>query len=163
MRVTISFKSWRKRFRITISFWTLQGGETLPPLACLRCKTTKKMETEQNVEKKNRGGKREGAGRKKIRGCTVGFRTTLETEAILKTIERRTDFINEAIVWYYNSRNGGKWPPIFILQTVCSEVPIHAGLTCIPGTPWRHQEGCHATTPKIPLLGFSCLSCHTVR
>lgn len=66
------------------------------------------METEQNEEKKARGGKREGAGRKKIRGCTVGFRTTLETEAILKTIERKTDFINEAIVWYYNSRNGGK-------------------------------------------------------
>ena len=64
------------------------------------------METQENQEKKQWGGHRDGAGRKKIRGCTVGFRTTLETEAILSTVERKTDFINAAIVYY--KEHGGK-------------------------------------------------------
>lgn len=61
---------------------------------------------EQSEEKKQHGGRREGAGRKKTMGRAVGFRTTPETEAILDGVERITDFINAAIVFY--SEHGGR-------------------------------------------------------
>ena len=64
------------------------------------------MEEQAIQEKKQRGGRREGSGRKKIRGRSVGFRTTPETEAILDGVEHITDFINAAIVYY--KEHGGK-------------------------------------------------------
>ena len=58
---------------------------------------------EQTEEKKQHGGKREGSGRKKTMGRAVSFRTTPEAEAILAEVGHITDFINAAIVHYYNS------------------------------------------------------------
>lgn len=52
-------------------------------------------------QKKSWGGKREGAGRKKTdHGKYYGFNSTQEVDAILKDREKKTEFINAAILEY---------------------------------------------------------------
>ncbi len=52
-------------------------------------------------QKKSWGGKREGAGRKKTdHGKYYGFNSTQEVDAILKDREKKTEFINAAIIEY---------------------------------------------------------------
>jgi hypothetical protein len=52
-------------------------------------------------QKKSWGGKREGAGRKKTdHGKYYGFNSTQEVDAILKEREKKTEFINAAILEY---------------------------------------------------------------
>jgi len=55
-------------------------------------------------EIKKRGGFREGAGRKKIRGKYFSFASSIEAEAVLNDLtsygKSKTDFINEAIIFY---------------------------------------------------------------
>ncbi|MCF0190176.1 MAG: hypothetical protein HUJ96_02820 [Marinilabiliaceae bacterium] len=60
-----------------------------------------------NEEKKQWGGKREGAGRKRVRGKSYAFRSVPETENILEQTDRKTDYINAAILYYYE-HNGVK-------------------------------------------------------
>lgn len=59
---------------------------------------------QENPEKKQRGGARQGAGRKKTRGGTMSFRTTIEVSEILSKVDSRTDFVNEAIAFYARSK-----------------------------------------------------------
>lgn len=55
------------------------------------------METEKNQW----GGAREGSGRKKTKARNTGFRCTQEVADILDSLSTsKTDFINEAIVFY---------------------------------------------------------------
>lgn len=49
-------------------------------------------------EKKNRGGKREGAGRKKTTCKRYGFNADEQITAILESVDNKTDFIYEAIL-----------------------------------------------------------------
>lgn len=55
-------------------------------------------------EIKKRGGFREGAGRKKTRGKYYSFASSIEAESVLDDLSsygrNKTDFINEAIVFY---------------------------------------------------------------
>lgn len=59
---------------------------------------------EEIQEKKQRGGARQGAGRKKTRGGTLAIRTTIEAAEILSKVESKTDFVNEAIIFYTQSK-----------------------------------------------------------
>lgn len=64
------------------------------------------MEKEED-KKRNWGGPRAGAGRKKVRRRNFNFRATPEVEAILDALEgSKTDYINAAILQH--SQNGGK-------------------------------------------------------
>lgn len=66
-----------------------------------------KEENKNNPEqKKNYGGRREGAGRKKTNhGKYYGFNSTKEVESIIENLScSKTEFINEAIVMLAKSR-----------------------------------------------------------
>ncbi len=56
----------------------------------------------ESTKKNNRGGKRDGAGRKKtVTGRYYGFNSTAETQAILDNLDiPRSEFINAAIKEY---------------------------------------------------------------
>ena len=50
-----------------------------------------------------RGGARAGAGRKKTKGKTYGFKATPEVEALLESCEgSKSDVINRAILAYFD-------------------------------------------------------------
>lgn len=50
-----------------------------------------------------RGGARPGAGRKRTRGKTYGFKATPEVEALLESCEgSKSDVINRAILAYFD-------------------------------------------------------------
>ena len=57
-----------------------------------------KIKMENQVEKKKRGGRREGAGRKKTTCKTYGFNAPEEVSKILESTPNKTDFIIQAIL-----------------------------------------------------------------
>lgn len=55
------------------------------------------------MQKQSRGGARAGAGRKKTKGKTYGFKATPEVEALLESCEgSKSDVINRAILAYFD-------------------------------------------------------------
>lgn len=53
------------------------------------------------LQNSNWGGVREGAGRKKTKARNTGFRCTQEASDVLDKLSMsKTDFINEAIMFY---------------------------------------------------------------
>lgn len=58
------------------------------------------MEQQTKNDKKTWGGKREGAGRKATTAKTYGFNAPQEVVEILEKQQRKTDFINKAIIFY---------------------------------------------------------------
>lgn len=55
------------------------------------------------MQKQARGGARAGAGRKKTKGKTYGFKATPEVEALLESCEgSKSDVINRAILAYFD-------------------------------------------------------------
>ncbi|MBO4805123.1 MAG: hypothetical protein IK005_12620 [Paludibacteraceae bacterium] len=57
-------------------------------------------------EKKKRGGKREGAGRKKTTCKKFGFNATEEVANILENIPNKTEFIIQAILEKHEREKG---------------------------------------------------------
>lgn len=58
-------------------------------------------------QEKKHGGKREGAGRKKTTVKTYGFNAPQNIVQILERVKNKTDYINEAIEFYYNNKDKG--------------------------------------------------------
>lgn len=63
---------------------------------------------ENQEEKKKRGGKREGAGRKKTTCKKYGFNASEEVSKILENITNKTAYINQAIL-EKNKREKGRF------------------------------------------------------
>lgn len=57
------------------------------------------------TETKQRGGKREGAGRKKTTAKQIGFCATQEVVDVLADVANKSEFICKAILAYKNKKN----------------------------------------------------------
>lgn len=61
---------------------------------------------ENQEEKRKRGGKREGAGRKKTTCKTYGFNAPEEVVAILESVPNKTEYIVRAIIERFEREKG---------------------------------------------------------
>ena len=61
---------------------------------------------ENQEEKRKRGGKREGAGRKKTTCKTYGFNAPGEVVAILESVPNKTEYIIRAIIERFEREKG---------------------------------------------------------
>ncbi|MBP5455702.1 MAG: hypothetical protein J6Y37_04325 [Paludibacteraceae bacterium] len=61
---------------------------------------------EDQEVKKQRGGKREGAGRKKTTCKKYGFNASEEVSKILESIPNKTEYINQAILEKFKREKG---------------------------------------------------------
>ena len=61
---------------------------------------------EDQEVKKQRGGKREGAGRKKTTCKKYGFNASEEVSKILESIPNKTEYINQAILEKFKRKKG---------------------------------------------------------
>lgn len=61
---------------------------------------------ENQAEKSRRGGKREGAGRKKTTTKRYGFQAPAEVEHILESVPGKTEYIIQAILEKFEREKG---------------------------------------------------------